>query len=423
MKTICFGIALALSCLASRTATADSPIQPGDRIAIIGNTFADQLRTHGYLETLLLQHHRQEPVSIRNLGWGGDMLSARDRPTNFPSEESTLTAHKTDVIIACFGMGESFAGEEGVNDFKQQLKSLIESHAGKKYNGESEVRLILVSPIAHEDLGELTPRRDKRNGELHAYMRAMQKVADANDIPFVDLFQPSQYLMDEATGPNLTTNGIHLNSYGYWALSHTFFDQLTASDRKPNQAAWRLRVDVAANSAEAEGVEISELKQSPSGVSFRVKETCVPRLRPPADLSTDSPLQPQIELARDTLVVKNLSPGRHRLTVDGRTVVEADAEAWSNGVAIDSSPAHKAADQRREAVNNKNMQFTYSWKALNQVHIVGERKKSPSGKELPKEVIQFNQLANDLDAVLGASMQLTTREWVISRVESEAKDQ
>ena len=229
--------------------------------------------------------------------------------------------------------------------------------------------------------------------------------------------------MDEATGPNLTTNGIHLNSYGYWALSHTFFDQLTASDRKPNQAAWRLRVDVAANSAEAEGVEISELKQSPSGVSFRVKETCVPRLRPPADLSTDSPLQPQIELARDTLVVKNLSPGRHRLTVDGRTVVEADAEAWSNGVAIDSSPAHKAADQRREAVNNKNMQFTYSWKALNQVHIVGERKKSPSGKELPKEVIQFNQLANDLDAVLGASMQLTTREWVISRVESEAKDQ
>ena len=104
-------------------------------------------------------------------------------------------------------------------------------------------------------------------------------------------------------------------------------------------------------------------------------------------------------------------------------MVEADAEAWSNGVAIDSSPAHKAADQRREAVNNKNMQFTYSWKALNQVHIVGERKKSPSGKELPKEVIQFNQLANDLDAVLGASMQLTTREWVISRVESEAKDQ
>ena len=156
-------------------ASAESPIQPGDRIAIIGNTFADQLRIHGYLETLLLQYTRETiPVSIRNLGWGGDMLAARDRPTGFPSEESTLTAHKTDVIIACFGMGESFAGEKGLEQFKGQLRALIASHAGKQYNGKSEVRLILVSPIAHEDLGKLTPARDKRNRELNAYTRACE---------------------------------------------------------------------------------------------------------------------------------------------------------------------------------------------------------------------------------------------------------
>ena len=76
-------------------ASAEAPIQPGDRIAIIGNTFADQLRIHGYLETLLLQQTRQDPVSIRNLGWGGDMLTARDRPTGFPAEAATLTAQKT----------------------------------------------------------------------------------------------------------------------------------------------------------------------------------------------------------------------------------------------------------------------------------------------------------------------------------------
>ena len=110
--------------VAAAFATADSPIRPGDRIAIIGNTFADQLRIHGYLETLLLQHTRENPVSIRNLGWGGDMLTARDRPTGFPTEESTLRAHKTDVIIACFGMGESFAGESGLEEFKQQFSSV-----------------------------------------------------------------------------------------------------------------------------------------------------------------------------------------------------------------------------------------------------------------------------------------------------------
>ena len=78
---------------------AESPVRPGDHVAFVGNTFADQLRSHGYLETLLLQRSAGNPVSIRNLGWAGDMLSARDRPTNFPTEASTLEAHKTLSLI------------------------------------------------------------------------------------------------------------------------------------------------------------------------------------------------------------------------------------------------------------------------------------------------------------------------------------
>ena len=115
------------------------------------------MRIHGYLETLLLQRTQGNPVSIRNLGWGGDTLSIRERPTNFPTEESALLAHKTDVIVICFGMGESYAGKVGLSDFRSHLKRIIVAHKGKKYNGESEVRIILVSPIAHEDHGEGEP--------------------------------------------------------------------------------------------------------------------------------------------------------------------------------------------------------------------------------------------------------------------------
>jgi hypothetical protein len=66
------------------------------------------------------------------------MLTTRDRPTNFPSKVSTLTDHKTDVIIACFGFGESFAGEAGLADFKNDLNALIAAYSGKTYNGESQ---------------------------------------------------------------------------------------------------------------------------------------------------------------------------------------------------------------------------------------------------------------------------------------------
>ena len=377
--------------LTAALATADSPIQPGDRIAIIGNTFADQLRIHGYLETLLLQHSRENPVSIRNLGWGGDMLTARDRPTGFPTEESTLTAHKADMVIACFGMGESFAGEKGLDEFKSQLAAFIDSHSGKKYNGKSEVRLILVSPIACEDLGKLTPSRDRRNHELLAYTRAMREVATDAEVPFVDLFEASRYLMDEAVGPKLTNNGIHLNSYGYWAISHAFFKQLAADDRFPNQASWLLRVDAATKSSDGRGVRVFDLATDESGLSFQVTEKSAPTLRPP----TDQPLPPQLESVRDTLIIENLKPGKYRLMIDEKPVATAMAQTWAEGVAVDSSPAHRASEAYRAVVNDKNLQFTYSWKALNQVHIVGERRGSPSGKSLPEEVIEFNRLANE----------------------------
>jgi len=398
--------------LVAASATADPPIRPGDHIAIIGNTFADQLRAHGYLETLLLQRFRDDPVSIRNLGWGGDMLSARDRPTGFPSEESTLTAHETDVIIACFGMGESFAGESGLEAFRSQLRSFTSSHVGKIYNGQSQVRLILVSPIAYEDLGRLTPNPDQRNRQLEAYTHAMQEVAAENHVPFVDLFQASRYLMDEPTGPQLTSNGIHLNPYGYWAISHTFCDQLLADASFSSRQSWLLRIDVATMSSDARGVELTELAADQSRLSFQVMEKSAPMVRPP----TDQQLPPQLDFVRDTLVVENLQPGNYRLTVDREAVVTAAAEAWSEGVAVDTSPAHKAAEEYRAAINDKNLQFTYSWKALNQVHIVGERRTSPSGKTLPKEVIEFNRLAKERDRALSRGVELRTRNWRLTRV-------
>ncbi|MEP3478194.1 MAG: SGNH/GDSL hydrolase family protein [Fuerstiella sp.] len=411
MKNQFLGTLLIVGCLSSSVAFAESPIQPGDRIAIIGNTFADQLRIHGYLETLLLQRYRDNPVSIRNLSWAGDMLAARDRPTGFASEESTLRAHKTDVIIACFGLGESFAGEEGLAEFKNQLNTLITSYSGKTYNGKTAVRMILVSPIACEDLGKLTPGREKRNQNLEAYTLAMQDVATATKIPFVNVFETSRYLMDESVGQNLTDNGIHLNAYGYWAMSHTFYEQLTAYEGVSNQQPWWLRIDAAKTASDARGVKISQLNNTADGLRFQVTEQSPPRLRPP----TDQPLPAQLEVVRDTLVIENLPPGEYSLTIDERPVVTATAKDWAKGVAIDSSPAHKAVEAYQSVVNDKNLQFVYGWKALNQVHIVGERRSSPSGKRLPGEVIAFNKLANELDQTLRNSIELNTRTWKLLR--------
>ena len=85
------------------------------------------------------------------------------------------------------------------------------------------------------------------------------------------------------------------------------------------------------------------------------------------------------------------------------------------GVPLAGSPAHQEAEAYRTAVNDKNLQFTYSWKALNQVHIVGERKTSKSGRSLPAEVIAFHKLAREKEALLQGGLKLKTRTWRLVR--------
>lgn len=401
-------VLIALVVLAGGVVNAESSIRSGDRIAIVGNTFADQLRIHGYLETMLLRHDFAEPVSIRDLGWAGDLLTARDRPANFPTEESTLTEHRTDVIIACFGMGESFQGAAGVEGFKKDLSAFLTSHEGKKYNGKTEVRLVLVSPIACENLGRKTPGAERRNGELKAYSRAMSEVAELEKVPFIDLFGPMDYLLREGGGTTYTTNGIHLTSFGYWAIGQAFFEQLVGELREP----WRMSIDSKALKGTATGVKLSGLKGEGQVLMFSVKEQTAPSLGPPIEKK----LPPQLSAKRDTLVVTGLAAGRHELTVDGVAVITAKDDEWARGVAIDASPAHREAEIYRAAINDKNLQFTYGWKALNQVHIVGERKSSPSGRALPAEVIEFNKLAKQKDAALRVGVELKTRVWKLTPV-------
>ncbi len=386
------------------TIAADPAIRPGDRIAIIGNTYADQLRVHGYLETLLLQRTKENPVSIRNLGWGADMLSSRDRPTNFPSEESMLRAHETDVIIACFGMGESFAGDKGIEQFRQALIDLAIYHRGKKYNGKTAVRLILVSPIAHEDLGELTPSVNRRNNQLRAYSKTMEEVAREAKIPFVNLFEKTRYLMEDNSAPKLTINGIHLNSYGYWAAAG-----IVAESLMPTAPAWIFRVDALSGKTLGRGAILSKAKPAGQGIRFTVQEQSPPSMMPP----TGKNIHDGLTGNRDQLIVDNLAPGTYMLSIDKKPVISASHDKWAKGVPIDNSPVHRELENYRLNVNDKNLQFTYSWKALNQVHIVGERRSSPSGRSLPAEVIRFNELAIAKEKELQSPIILRTREWVL----------
>ena len=141
-------------------------------------------------------------------------MALQPRPLNFGTTPTHLYRQKADVILAFFGLNESFDGQAGLEQFEQDLTAYLRANLAAQYNGTSAPRLVLVSPIAHERLARLTRVDvDARNRELARYTEAMGRVAGQQGVPFVDLFTPTLALMAPGA-PALTINGIHLNEDG-----------------------------------------------------------------------------------------------------------------------------------------------------------------------------------------------------------------
>lgn len=239
----------ALAWLAAFEIRADGlELKKGDHICIIGNTLAERMQHAGWLETLLHSRFPQHELVIRNLGYSGDEVAGftanpdrnrRLRSMDYGNADEWLggsspvpqpgklnpgapvttnrfekTNTKADVIFAFFGYNESQVGEAGLEAFKQELGNFIQHALSQKYNGQTPPRLVLFSPIAHENLGDRNlPDGSENNERLRLYSNAMYEVAKAHQVTFVDLFTPTLNRYGKTKQP-LTINGVHLNDYG-----------------------------------------------------------------------------------------------------------------------------------------------------------------------------------------------------------------
>jgi lysophospholipase L1-like esterase len=202
--------------LVARLAAAQPPLalQPHDHVVLVGNTLAERQLLFNHFEASLLSRFPSLELTVRNLGWSGDTPSLQPRPLNFGDAAQHLTAQKADVILAFFGLNESFAGEAGLAAFERDLEAWVALHRAARYNGRSSPRIVLVSPIAQERLERLVHvDAEARNRDLARYTAAMRALAARLEVPFVDVFTPMRAAMSASPEP-LTINGIHLNETG-----------------------------------------------------------------------------------------------------------------------------------------------------------------------------------------------------------------
>ncbi len=212
-------------------------VHSGDRIALIGNSLLDRLRHVGHIETLLHQRFPDHRLRVRNLSWPGDEITQQPRPANFADAEQHLTHEKIDIIIAAFGFNESFLGKRGLVAFRSNLDSYLGGLKTKAFNGKSAARIVLLSPIANENLDGVAAG-EWNNARIRLYLDVMRQVAAEHKIAFIDVFSRTEEAM-RSPGSDLTINGCHLNEAGYALLAATVYQGLF--DERPPEINRRIR--------------------------------------------------------------------------------------------------------------------------------------------------------------------------------------
>ncbi len=240
-----------IAILSLRVSAADLIDPPaGSSIAIVGGGQGERLLRHPYFEAELQRRFAGRDLVIRNFCDDGDTPGYRDHsgrnsPFAYPAAEKLyplskardfwgsghagsgfaqspdqwLTGLKADLILGWFGYAESFKGAAGVAAFRTDLEGWLDHTAQQKYNGKSAPQVVLLAPLAFDE--RTAPKHadaKTTNANLALYAKAIQEVAAARHLVFVDLFAQSQEMYRAAKEP-LTRDGFVLEAAGQQILA------------------------------------------------------------------------------------------------------------------------------------------------------------------------------------------------------------
>ena len=216
-------------------------VKNGQRIVLLGNTLAERMQHHGWLETYAQLAMPDRKLTFRNHGFCGDKIDSRPRNRGFIDPHTYLEISKADVILTFFGANEAW--DYNPSDYGTKLGKWVDETLGKKYNGKSAPVIVLFSPIAHENHDSPNlPDGKEQNERLKKITEVTAKVAKDKKLEYVDLFAASQKLFAQnrpSSGSkgdpddghdHLTLNGIHLTSEGNDHLARIILKSVFGKD-------------------------------------------------------------------------------------------------------------------------------------------------------------------------------------------------
>jgi glucose/arabinose dehydrogenase len=364
----------------STTLPAPAPVEPfelrdGDRVVLLGDTLFERERSLGYVETLMTVQYPDRKISFRNLGWGADLPNGKSRASFdwnqspdvwFRKLTNQVAIADPTVVFLGYGMAASFDGPDAVAGFRSDLGRLID---GIKANAGPAVRFVLLTPIAHQDLGGAFPKGEKHNEDLQLYAEAVRELGKERNLRVVDLFAADGTKPTADQGYTETVNGIHLSPAGYLLMASKIAADL---GWEGNSLRFGVHPDGSVRDGSF-GVAVSDVERTEKGARLqmladRLPPAIITYARP--DTGTVHAVGPE----RLRVQVPRLLEDSYVLLIDGLVVQEGVAADWTESMDVARGPMFQQAEQLRELIVRKNNLYLNRWRPQNDTYLFGFRK-------------------------------------------------
>ncbi len=308
------GIAIFFAIQTSNLSAA-SLIQPGDRVAVVGDSITEQKLYSKYIETYLLACSGVEDVKVFQYGWGGETAGG------FASRmENDLAGFKPTVVTLCYGMNDGqyrpYVDDIGRN-YEANMRRIID---GLKKLG---VRTIIIGSPGVVDSKYFVKNNfaplsgaDGYNQNLGKLRDICKKLAQEYEQPFADVHQAMLDTMIKAKakmGEEFDVagkDGVHPRQNGHLVMAYAFLKAMGFDGN-----IGEISVDLNGNATATSGHKVLSVKNGTVEIESVKYPFCFdPDTKSPSSTRSILPFCSfNDDLNKLTLKVKNLSKPRARV--------------------------------------------------------------------------------------------------------------
>ena len=209
-------------------APGDLLIQPGDRLAICGDSITEQKMYSRIIETYLTACVPQYDVTVRQYGWGGETAQGF-----LGRMDQDCLRFEPTLATLCYGMNDSrYRPFDATNGqwYEDHYRTIV-----RKFK-DADTRVVLGSPGCAGKLAGWVGGRggtlDQHNVNLCALRDIAIEIAASEDVAFADVFWPMLQAQVFAPGQHGATDeqpyqvagkdGIHPDWAGHVVMAYAF---------------------------------------------------------------------------------------------------------------------------------------------------------------------------------------------------------